>query len=154
MTGFSMRTQDNPPRRRRARDAGFTLIELLVVLVILGLLAALAGPRVLNYLSGARVDTAKLQMDNLGQALDLFRLHTGRYPSTQQGLQALIADTQRVPGWNGPYLDSKEIPKDPWGTPYTYRSPGERGPYDLISLGSDQAPGGQGDAADITSGTR
>ena len=150
-----MTLQDSPPRRRRARDDGFTLIELLVVLVILGLLAALAGPRVLNYLSGAKVDTAKLQIDNLGQALDLFRLQTGNYPTTQQGLQSLIVNTQRIPGWNGPYLDAKEIPKDPWGGAYVYRSPGERGaPYDLISLGSDQAPGGQGDAADISNERR
>ena len=91
-------------RRRRLRDdAGFTLIELLVVLVILGLLAALAGPRVLNYLSSAKVDTAKLQIENLGSALDLFRLDTGNYPTTQQGLQALIANTERLPGWKGPY---------------------------------------------------
>ncbi len=141
-------------RRPRRRDAGFTLIELLVVLVILGLLAALAGPRVLNYLSGAKVDTAKLQIDNLGSALDLFRLDTGRYPTTQQGLQALIVNTDRIPGWKGPYLDAKEIPKDPWGTAYVYRSPGERAPYDLVSLGSDQSPGGQGDAADLASTQR
>jgi general secretion pathway protein G len=142
-------------RRRRLRDdAGFTLIELLVVLVILGLLAALAGPRVLNYLSGAKVDTAKLQMDNLGSALDLFHLDTGNYPTTQQGLQALIVNNERMPGWKGPYLDSKEIPKDPWGTAYVYRSPGERSPYELMALGSDKAPGGQGDAADLASSQR
>jgi general secretion pathway protein G len=141
-------------RRRRTHDAGFTLIELLVVLVILGLLAALAGPRVLNYLSGAKVDATRLQIKNLDQALDLFRFHTGNFPTTQQGLQALIADTQRVPGWNGPYLAGNDVPKDPWGTPYSYRSPGQHGSYDLISLGSDQTPGGQGDAADIASDQR
>jgi general secretion pathway protein G len=146
------------PRRkaaRRRRDAGFTLIELLVVLVILGLLAALAGPRVLNYLSGARADTAKLQIENLRQALDLYRLDTGNYPTTQQGLEALLVNKDRTPGWNGPYLDSKEVPKDPWGTPYVYRAPGTRGAaYDLVSLGSDKAPGGTGDAADISVGDR
>jgi general secretion pathway protein G len=145
------------PRRgaaRRRRDAGFTLIELLVVLVILGLLAALAGPRVLNYLSGARADTAKLQIENLRQALDLYRLHTGNYPTTQQGLEALLVNKDRTPGWNGPYLDSKEVPQDPWGTPYVYRAPGTRAAYDLVSLGSDKAPGGTGDAADISVGDR
>ncbi len=147
------------PRRRRAaarrrRDAGFTLIELLVVLVILGLLAALAGPRVLSYLSGARADTAKLQIENLRQALDLYRLDTGNYPTTQQGLEALLVNKDRAPGWNGPYLDSKEVPKDPWGTPYVYRAPGTRAAYDLVSLGSDKAPGGTGDAADISVGDR
>jgi general secretion pathway protein G len=146
------------PRRKaagRRRDAGFTLIELLVVLVILGLLAALAGPRVLNYLSGARADTAKLQIENLRQALDLYRLDTGNYPTTQQGLEALLVNKDRTPGWNGPYLDSKEVPKDPWGTPYVYRAPGTRGAaYDLVSLGSDKAPGGTGDAADISVGDR
>src|SRR5688572_24149197 len=90
--------------RRRRRDGGFTLIELLVVLVILGLLAALAGPRVLNYLSGARADTAKLQIENLRMVLDLYRLDTGNYPTTQQGLQALVTNPDRAPGWNGPYL--------------------------------------------------
>jgi general secretion pathway protein G len=140
---------------RRPRDAGFTLIELLVVLVILGLLAALAGPRVLGYLSGAKADTARLQIENFGAALDLYRLDTGAYPTTQQGLAALLANPDRVPGWKGPYLDSREVPKDPWGTPYVYRAPGERGAaYDLVSLGADQAPGGQGDGADIVSDRR
>ena len=139
---------------RRRRDAGFTLIELLVVLVILGLLAALAGPRVLSYLSGARADTAKLQIENLRQALDLYRLDTGSYPTTQQGLEALLVNKDRTPGWNGPYLDSKEVPRDPWGTPYVYRAPGTRAAYDLVSLGADKAPGGTGDAADISVGDR
>jgi general secretion pathway protein G len=139
---------------RRARDAGFTLIELLVVLVILGLLAALAGPRVLNYLSGAKADTARLQIQNFGSALDLYRLNTGSYPTTQQGLQALVANPDRVPGWNGPYLSSDNVPLDPWGSPYVYRAPGNQTPYDLISLGADKAPGGQDENADITSAQR
>lgn len=145
------------PRRDRPgrpRDAGFTLIELLVVLVILGLLAALAAPRVLNYLSGAKADTARLQIENFGAALDLYRLDTGSYPTTQEGLAALLANPGRVAGWRGPYLDTKEVPKDPWGTPYVYRSPGERSAYELISLGADKAPGGQGDGADVVSDHR
>ncbi len=136
------------PGRRGER--GFTLIELLVVLVILGLLAALAGPRVLGYLGGARSDAARLQLQSLEQALDLYRLDTGTYPTTQQGLQALIRDPG-VRGWRGPYLDAGSVPLDPWGRPYVYRSPGERGLFDLFSLGADGAPGGTGEAADVRS---
>lgn len=137
-------------RRQRRRDAGFTLIELLVVLVILGLLAALAGPRVLSYLSGAKADTARLQIQNLRQALDLYRLDFGSYPSTQQGLQVLVSNPERAAAWTGPYLDGSELPVDPWGTPYVYRSPGNQALYELVSLGADKAQGGQGDAADIS----
>ncbi|HET6468995.1 MAG TPA: type II secretion system major pseudopilin GspG [Geminicoccaceae bacterium] len=136
------------------RQGGFTLIELLVVLVILGLLAALAGPRVINYLSGARADTARLQLQGFASALDLYRLDVGRYPTTQQGLAVLVQNPENLPGWRGPYLDSREVPKDPWGAAYVYRSPGEHGAYDLYSLGSDGAPGGQGDAADVTNWQR
>lgn len=137
-----------------AREAGFTLIELLVVLVILGLLAALAGPRVLGYLGGARADAARLQLQSLDQALDLYRLDTGSYPTTQQGLQALIRDPGGVRGWRGPYLDAAAVPTDPWGNPYAFRSPGEGRPYDLFSLGADRAPGGTGEAADVVSTRR
>jgi general secretion pathway protein G len=143
-----------PTAARRPRDEGFTLIELLVVLVILGLLAALAGPRVLNYLSGAKADTARLQIENFASALDIYRLQTGSYPTTQQGLQALVANADRVPGWNGPYLSSNKVPVDPWGSPYVYKSPGEHAPYDLYSLGADKSPGGQNEDADITSAQR
>jgi general secretion pathway protein G len=135
----------------RSRQAGFTLIELLVVLVILGLLAALAGPRVINYLGGAKTDTARLQIENLKSALDLYRLDTGSYPMGQQGLAVLMKNPGNVRGWKGPYLDSQELPTDPWGSPYVYRSPGEHGPFDIYSLGSDRAPGGNGEAADVTS---
>lgn len=140
---------------RGLRDrSGFTLIELLVVLVILGLLAALAGPRVLGYLGGARSDAARLQLQSLEQALDLYRLDTGAYPTSQQGLQALVRDPGGVRGWRGPYLDAASVPLDPWGNPYVYRSPAEGRPYELLSLGADRAPGGTGEAADVTSARR
>jgi general secretion pathway protein G len=138
-------------RARRRAQAGFTLIELLVVLVILGLLAALAGPRVVGYLGGAKSDTAKLQIENFKSALDLYRLDTGTYPTTPQGLGALVRSPGNVPGWKGPYIDSPTLPVDPWGNPYAYRAPGEHGPFDLYSLGSDKASGGEGEARDVTS---
>jgi general secretion pathway protein G len=139
-------------RRDAARsDAGFTLIELLVVLVILGLLAALAGPRVISYLGGAKTDTARLQVQNFKSSLDLYRLDTGSYPTSQQGLGALLRNPGNVAGWKGPYIDSPSLPNDPWGNPYIFRSPGEHGAYDLYTLGSDNAPGGSGEAADVTS---
>jgi general secretion pathway protein G len=138
-------------RPRSDGQAGFTLIELLVVLVILGLLAALAGPRIIGYLGGAKTDTAKLQISNLKSALDLYHLDTGSYPSGQQGLGVLLKNPGNVRGWKGPYLDSPTVPQDPWGNPYIYRSPGEHGPYDLYSLGADKAPGGTGENADVTS---
>jgi general secretion pathway protein G len=136
---------------RPAGRAGFTLIELLVVLVILGLLAALAGPRVINYLGGAKSDTAKLQIENLKSALDLYRLDTGSYPSPQQGLEVLLRNPGNVRGWKGPYLDSPGVPADPWCNAYVYKAPGEHGAFDIYTLGADKAPGGTGEAADVTS---
>jgi general secretion pathway protein G len=147
-----MRHEREEGRKRAARaDAGFTLIELLVVLVIIGLLAALAGPRVIGYLGGAKADTARLQVQNFKSALDLYRLDTGSYPASQQGLGALLRNPGNVPGWKGPYIDSPTLPNDPWGNPYVFRAPGEHGAYDLYTLGSDNAPGGTGEAADVTS---
>ena len=135
----------------RRAEAGFTLIELLVVLVILGLLAALAGPRVIGYLGGAKSDTARLQVENFKSALDLYRLDAGTYPTTQQGLGALVRNPGSVAGWKGPYIDIPNLPVDPWGNPYVYKAPGEHGAFDLSTLGSDKAPGGTGEAADVTS---
>jgi general secretion pathway protein G len=135
----------------RYRENGFTLIELLVVLVILGLLAGLVGPQVLRYLGGAKSDTAKLQIEELGAGLDLYHLETGNYPTTEQGLAALVEQPVGTSNWNGPYLKKRTIPKDPWGNDYHYRSPGENGMYDLYSLGQDNMEGGEGDAADVVS---
>lgn len=130
---------------------GFTLIELLVVLVILGLLASLAGPKVISYLGGAKSDSAKLQVEEFGASLDLFKLETGRYPTGQEGLQALVQAPSGLNGWNGPYLKKKAVPKDPWGNEYHYVSPGQHGTYDLSSLGADNREGGEGENKDLTS---
>lgn len=133
------------------RAHGFTLIELLVVLVILGLLAGLVGPQVLQYLGGANTKAAKLQIEQFGSALDGFRLEIGRYPTSVEGLSALIVQPSGVSRWNGPYLKKSVVPKDPWGNDYQYRSPGQHGAYDLYSLGADNAEGGEGENQDVVS---
>ena len=130
---------------------GFTLIELLVVLVILGLLAGLVGPQVLRYTGSAKSDTAKLQIEELGAGLDLFHLEIGRYPTTAEGLKALVEQPAGINKWHGPYLKKKNIPADPWGNEYHYQSPGEEGQYDLFSLGNDNMEGGEGNDADVVS---
>ena len=130
---------------------GFTLIELLVVLVILGLLAGLVGPQVLRYTGSAKSDTAKLQIEELGAGLDLFHLEVGRYPTTEEGLKALVEQPAGITTWNGPYLKKKRIPLDPWGNDYRYQYPGEQGVYDLYSYGNDNSEGGEGNDADIVS---
>jgi len=135
----------------RQRQPAFTLIELLVVLVILGLLAGLVGPRVLKYLGSAKTDTAQLQIEELGAGLDLYHLEVGRYPTSDEGLQALATAPASVAGWNGPYLKKKNIPVDPWGNSFQYRYPGENGDYDLYSLGRDNVDGGEGEDADVVS---
>ena len=138
-------------RARRDRDGGFTLVELLVVLVILSLIMGLVAPRVLGYLSDARVRSAKLQIDSLSAALDLFYLDAGRYPSQSEGLAVLIKRPSSVDNWNGPYLKQSALPQDPWGHPYGYKVPGQNSPYAIISLGSDGREGGSDDAGDIYS---
>ncbi len=140
-----------PQPAKRDSDGGFTLVELLVVLVILSLIMGLVAPRVLGYLSDARVRSAKLQIDSLSAALDLFYLDAGRYPSQSEGLTVLIKRPPSVDNWNGPYLKQTALPEDPWGHPYQYRVPGQAGPYAIVSLGSDGREGGAADAGDIFS---
>lgn len=143
-------TPGKQPVANRRRQAGFTLLELLIVVIILGLLAALVGPRLFGTLDKAKRQVAKTQIELLSGALDQFRLDVGRYPNTDEGLEALVNPPEGLERWNGPYLE-KGVPKDPWGHVYVYTSPGEHGEYDIISLGLDGQPGGEGENADITS---
>jgi general secretion pathway protein G len=138
-------------RARRAAQAGFTLIEMLVVITIIGLIMALVAPRVLNYLAESKVKAAKIQIASLGSALDLYYLDVGHYPTSAEGLNALVQRPGNLTTWNGPYLKGDVVPEDPWGRPYAYRSPGEHGPYDIVSYGADGQEGGTGTASDITS---
>jgi general secretion pathway protein G len=135
----------------RSGEAGFTLVEILVVITIIGLIMGLVGPRVLNYLSESKVKAATIQVESLEGALDLYFLDLGRYPTTAQGLAALVQRPGGSSGWNGPYLKNGNVPNDPWGHPYLYRSPSEHGPYEIISLGADGQEGGTGVAADVKS---
>lgn len=139
-------------RRRLARDErGFTLLELLVVIAILGLLAAIVAPQVLKYLGSSRSQTAKVQIRNIDAALELYRLDATGFPTTEQGLQALVKPVPGVAGWNGPYLPKAAALIDPWGRPYLYKNPGEHGEVDISTLGSDNAVGGTGEAKDVGS---
>jgi general secretion pathway protein G len=138
-----------PCRRTNRHRAGFTLLELLVVMVIIGLLAGYVAPRYFSQVGKSEVKTAMAQINALEKALDQYRLDIGRYPSTEQGLGALVAKPQNEPKWQGPYL-AKAVPPDPWGRAYQYKSPGDKAEYDLVSFGRDGQPGGSGEAADIT----
>jgi general secretion pathway protein G len=133
-----------------ARPRGFTLLELLVVMVIIGLLAGYVGPKLFAQIGKSEVKATRAQIDGLQKALDQYRIDVGRYPTTQQGLAALNDKPGEDSRWAGPYL-SKGVPRDPWGQPYQYRSPGEHGDYDLLSLGRDGRAGGEGEDADIVS---
>lgn len=134
---------------RKPQERGFSLIELIVVLVILGLLATVVGPRVMDRLGKGKVDIAKMQVSELSGALDLYRFDVGRYPTSAEGLNALVSNPG-VENWSGPYL-KKAVPKDPWNREYQYRSPGEHGDFDLYSLGADGSEGGDGENVDVSS---
>ncbi|HEY5804430.1 MAG TPA: type II secretion system major pseudopilin GspG [Lysobacter sp.] len=133
----------------RRASQGFTLLELLVVLLIIALLAGYVGPKLFGEIGKAKGKTAASQMKSIADALDRYRLDTGRFPSSEEGLDALTVDPGSLHGWSGPYM-SNEVPPDPWGAAYVFRVPGESGKdYDLMSLGADGKPGGSGDDADI-----
>ncbi len=138
-------------RKRKIGSAGFTLVELLVVLAILGLIAAIAVPQTIGYLGRAKSNTAGIQIENLGAALDLYRLDVGRYPSDSEGLEALVSAPGDVSNWAGPYLKKESSLLDPWDKPYQYRFPGQNGEYDLFSFGADGQEGGEGENRDIVS---
>ena len=137
--------------RRKAGQDGFTLVEMLVVITIIGMIMALVGPRVLNYLGESRVKAAKIQIQSFSSALDLFYLDAGRFPSSSEGLAALVRPVGGVTAWNGPYVKGGTVPNDPWGNAYVYKQPADQAPYEIRSLGSDGQEGGTGTAADLTS---
>ncbi len=141
--------------RRLARESGFTLIELMVVVIILGILAGLVVPRIMERPGEAKQTKARLQIQSLETALKLYKLDNGRYPDTEQGLEALVQvpDSGVIPNkWReGGYLEKGRLPLDPWGNQFIYLSPGAHGDFDIISYGSDGAPGGESDDKDINS---
>ncbi len=138
-------------RNLPAKASGFTLLELLVVMVIIGLLAGFVAPRYFAQVGKSQIKVARAQLDALDKALDQFRLDVGRYPSTEEGLQVLVARPNGESSWSGPYL-KKGVPADPWGHPYVYEQPGTHGgnDFDLLSYGKDGRPGGAGEDTDLT----
>ena len=143
-----MKRQNTIRRGRSGLQGGFTLMELLVVLAILGLLMSLVGPQVLNQLGGAKTKTALIQIKDLEQALEMYKLDVGRFPSTDQGLNALVKNPGGAGGWNGPYLKA-DVPLDPWKREYVYKYPGDRGDLDIFTLGQNGTPGGEGEDSDV-----
>jgi general secretion pathway protein G len=144
-------------RRRRSAnygERGFTLVEILVVITIIGLIMGLVGPRVLNYLTESKAKAAKIQIESFASALDLYFLDNGRYPSSSEGLGALVQRPGSTMSWNGPYLKGAIVPNDPWGNAYLYRAPGQHGTYDIMSYGADGQEGGTGSGTDIVSWAR
>ena len=135
----------------RARAQGMTLIEILVVLVLIGVVMGIVGGNFIGQGESAKRKAAKIEIEQIGQTLDLFKLEVGRYPTSQEGLQALISAPAGLNNWNGPYWKKGTVPKDPWGNEYKYTAPGQHGSYDIVSLGADGKEGGDGPNKDITS---
>jgi general secretion pathway protein G len=134
------------------RSCGFTLIEIMIVMVIISMLAALVGPRLVGALSGSKVKATKIQIESLSNSVETFHLDVGRYPTQQEGLGALLENQQKTPieNWRGPYLRKNKVPNDEWGRPFTYEVPSKhRMGFDIYSLGADGKAGGSGDDADI-----
>jgi general secretion pathway protein G len=136
-------------KEKRRREAGFTLLELLVTLTILSLLAAVVAPQVLKYIASSRVETSQLQVDNIAAALDLFHIDMSRYPTAQEGLEALLTQPDNTPNWHGPYLKKSKALTDPWGVPYHYQVPGQHGDVDVFSYGDGKTDGSADDAPPI-----
>jgi general secretion pathway protein G len=152
LTTFRKRIE-TPANVHSAREAGFTLVELLVVLVILVLIASIVGPRVIGYLGSSRTKAANVQIESLVTAVELFRIDVGRYPTSAEGLEALVKPASNIKGWTGPYLAKPDLPADPWGRPYIYETGGQSGAagFRIKSYGGDGKEGGTGEDADISS---
>lgn len=149
VTLMNLRTFRRPVPHRHER--GMTLIEILVVLVLIGVVLGIVGGNFIGRGEKAKADAAKIEISQIGQALDLYKLETGRYPTSSEGLHALVSAPAGVSNWNGPYWKKSQIPKDPWGNEYRYSAPGQKGAYDIVSLGADGKEGGEGANKDITS---
>jgi general secretion pathway protein G len=141
----------NTRTRSRARELGMTLIEILVVLTLIGIIMGIVGSNFIGKGEQAKVKAAKIEIEQISQTLDLYKLEIGHYPSSQEGLQALISAPTGEANWNGPYWKKNSVPKDPWGNEYKYVAPGQKGPYEIISLGADGKEGGENTDKDISS---
>ena len=141
----------NKLKLRLLGKGGFTLLELLIVMIIIGLLAALIGPKMIGRVGESRQTVAKQQIEGFSSALEMYKLDTTKYPTQEQGLEALVTQPQGINNWKGPYLKKKFIPKDPWGNNYVYTYPGEHGDYDMVSYGADGNSGGDGEDKDVAS---